>query len=193
MRSVSALLLLVLLALAIFALTPLVSDEEPRQRDSMDNLRDLAGMQATLGRWPRFGGKAFVLAVVARGGIHPKNERGLRTLFAPDEVPPHFATFIQRFEAVSWKSLREGLDVSALTSYAGRRNDEEPYRLTQKSAEEEAAIYADIHSIPDHAIVAFADGSVTVLGRAELGLERDDPIVVGEAARSPLLRALSDR
>ena len=66
-------------------------------------------------------------------------------------------------------------------------------RLTQQSVDEGAAILADVTTIPDHALVAFADGGFEIMNRVDLGLGPEDPVVVGEESKSPVLRALSDR
>jgi hypothetical protein len=86
---------------------------------------------------------------------------------------------------------RARLDVRHLTSYVGRRNAEEAYRLTEARPATPQPLFADLHW-PDGAIVAFTDHSVRRMSRAELGLGPDDPIVAGESSRSPILRQLSE-
>lgn len=46
-------------------------------------------------------------------------------------------------------------------------------------------------SFPDVALVAYASGKVVELDRGALGLEPGDPIVVGPASKSAILRCLS--
>lgn len=173
--------------------------EPPGPEPPQYNLRDLASLMMSRsdgrvnGKWPPYSGKAFVLALVADGSMHHRNTRALSRLFAPTQRPADFNALLDDYRRVTAESLRAGMDVRHLTSYAGRRNAEEAYGLTQASVDEGAAILADLLSIPGKAIVAFADGGVEILTRKDLGPGPDDPIVVGDASKSPILRALSDQ
>ena len=83
------------------------------------------------------------------------------------------------------------LDVSKLTSYAGRRNAHREFALTVPDLERGAPLIADL-SFPDVAIVGLSNGAVKVMTRADLGLGSEDPIAVGDTSKSPVLRVLSD-
>ncbi len=141
--------------------------------------------------WPKHGGKAFVLSLVADGVISAAEPKNLEVFFCP-------ACGIPEFEPeMLWAYGRltpESLDrtyLNSLTAYAGRRNDEEAYRLEPEdaSSSEEPVLACLCH--PRVALVAFADGSARQLDRERLGLAPDDPIIVGEDSKSPILKKLS--
>lgn len=82
--------------------------------------------------------------------------------------------------------------MTALTSYAGRRNAEAGHSLTAESLRSNPAVMADI-SFPGGVILGFSDGSVRWVTATELGLPADQAIVVGDASAVESLRHLSDR
>ena len=164
------------------------------QAACLDHQRALAG--ALLRRlpasgWPARGGKAFVLALVAHGVLAPDDPEDLGLLFCPACGMPDFEREMQHaYRGLTPESL-DRTHLTSLTAYAGRRNDEAAYRLDAAggSAGEEPILACLCHA--RCALVAFADGSVRRLDREQLGLGLDDPIVVGEASRSPILKKLS--
>jgi hypothetical protein len=54
-----------------------------------------------------------------------------------------------------------------------------------------APVIADL-SFDDVAIVGFTSGQVRAMTRDDLGLGPDDPLVAGDASKSPLLRELGE-
>ena len=141
----------------------------------------------------KLSGKAFVLSVVARGMVNRKNERALSHLFSTnDEVNGTEVVDFSLYRRVTRDALRAGMDVSTLTSYAGRRNAHPEYSIRRGGKSD--PLLADLHTAPwGFVIVAFADGHVERMDRKALGLDCDDPFVVGEGSKSPILRSLSDR
>ena len=174
-----------------------LADEVERRnaiQQSTSHLRQLATILSELavtGRWPPFGGKRFLLSLVANGVLYYESTLARALLFSPGDEsrdPEHVP--LARWQEVTTDALRAGKDFGDLTSYCGRRNDERAYQITPEVQSQVGPILADLHS-PDVAIVAFSDGTARVMTREELGLEPDDPLVAGEASRSPILRALS--
>lgn len=167
--------------------------------ERVNNVRHLAMLiverAAREGSWPPWDGKRFVLSVVAHGDWRVAKEVDAQLLFAgyrkADTLPRPSA-----YAAVTVEALPT-LPVAGLTSYAGRRNTDSRFRLPDGWLSRpdgwmgDEPILADL-SLPDMAIVGFADGCARALEREDLGLDPDDPIVAGDASKSPLLRALSD-
>lgn len=159
--------------------------------DRIDDVRHLTRLivdrARRTGRWPPFGGERFVLSVVAYGDSRVGRREDARLFFSgyrPAGALPDPAAYA----GITPESL-ETLPGASLTSYAGRRNAEERWRLPDGEAPD-APILADLVP-PGGAIVGFASGRTAFLGRRALELGPDDPLVVGEATRSPALRALS--
>jgi hypothetical protein len=141
--------------------------------------------------WPAQGGKAFVLALVAHGVLAPDDPGDLALLFCPACGMPDFEREMQHaYRGLTPESL-DRTHLTSLTAYAGRRNDEAAYRLDAAGAVagEEPILACLCH--PRRALVAFADGSARLLDRKQLGLGPDDPLIVGESSRSPILKKLS--
>lgn len=129
-----------------------------------------------------------MLHLVAAGLLNVGDDRQRALLFAPNA----FATDDPGPQAYA-RVTRETLATQrfpTLTSLAGRRMTRSTYRFTFEGQERGIPLFADV-SYPDVAIVAFSSGQVLELGRADLGLGRDDPVEVGPASRSELLRHLS--
>lgn len=143
--------------------------------------------------WKPYNGKNFVLSLVACNDLDRRDPRNLGILFSPADKRLSLAsTDLERYKAVSQQTLREAGAFSALTSYAGRRNAERDFAITPKMEKVGAPLVADV-SFPDIAIVGSSDGSVRIMDRAALGLDPKDPIVVGDASKSEILRTLSDK
>lgn len=144
--------------------------------------------------WPPFDGKRFVLWVVAAGRIDRRDEQQLQMLFSPADRVHGWATSggVAAYAALDREVLRDpNARLDHLTSYVGRRNATAGVRLTPDDLAAGAPAIADLQ-FPDCAIVGFVSGEVRVLTRADLGLGPTDPIVAGDASRSPLLRALGE-
>ena len=90
-------------------------------------------------------------------------------------------------------SLRsEAADLSALTSYLGRRNGEKAHTLTAAELERGAPVIADL-SFPDGAIVGFTSGTVKWMTREDLGIPAGQPIAPGEASPSEIMKQFADK
>lgn len=140
--------------------------------------------------WPPYGGRNFVLSMVAHKLIDIRNPKNLEIFFCPGSpaaqpMPPRAA-----YEAVTKASLATQR-FRALTDFAGRRNDEEAYRLHPDDHERERPILGC--RMDDGVILGFSNGRARYVDREGLGLGPDDPIVFGEESPSPLLCPLSDR
>ena len=97
------------------------------------------------------------------------------------------------YAALTKASLKDSsIDVSALTSYAGRRNDEREHLLTALDQQNNAPIIADL-SFPGGVILGYVGGAAKWVTAEELGLPPDQPIIVGDASPVEALRHLSDK
>lgn len=150
---------------------------DPRRvaaRQCINSIRQMSCLlsERSIGHgWPECGGKAFVLSLVEDGVVDPADRRNLEVFVCP----------LHRDEM-----RREGI----FTTYAGRRNDAEAYRLTPERLRKTVPILACL-AHDGGVIVGYSDGAARVLDREQLGLGPDDPIVVGEDAKSPILLQLS--
>jgi hypothetical protein len=173
---------------------PALEDPTKGLQTSREQLRMLLfyytsnGVGKTQG-WPPLSGKNFVLWLVAKGYMARDVDSSLQALFSPgDRV--HRYPGQAAYRDLTVEALQSG-SFPKLTSYAGRRNADRDHVLTaQRLADGKAAILADL-SYPGGALVGFSDGSVRWLSAKDLGLGAGDPIVAGDASKSPLLRSLS--
>jgi len=164
-----------------------------------DNIRTLVTLmlarrtQSVRGGWPPFGGKSFVLSVVAYGDLDARKPGDTAILFSPN-VPESARAPAEAYKEVTVGALKEGRDWSKLllTTYAGRRNDERDHLITPDQERIGAILVADL-SFDDVVIAGYSNGVVKELTRADLGLGPDDPFTVGDEARSEELRNLSLR
>jgi hypothetical protein len=139
-------------------------------------------------RFPReYGGRNFVLSVVANGDVHWEPP-GNRDVFFSPWVPEADRPAPDEYEAITHESLRTRR-FPRFTSYAGRRIADPDDG--SDGDEGLVPLIADL-SFREGAIVGFADGTVKWMDREALGLGPDDPLVVGETSKSPILRRLSD-
>ena len=167
---------------------------------SIDNVRMMIqhflGSGAGLEKpWPRYGGKRFVLWLVATNSLSKTDEKELEILFSPGDGTHSLvkAGGLKAFAEVTKQTLKDpAIDVTALTSYVGRRNDEKEHTLSAAELMKNATIIADL-SFPGGVILGFASGAVRWVPAEELGLPPDQPIVVGDASPVEVLRHLSDR
>lgn len=181
---------LIVVAAGSIMATQRVAERSPGHDPTRYYMQTIAAM-LSLENLPRLSGKAFVLSVVADGTINRKNRRALARLFSTnDEVFTVHDVDFSLYQRVTPETLRAGMDVSTLTSYAGRRNAHPEYSIRQGGKSD--PLFADL-SYRDGAWVAFADGRVEWMDREALGLDADDPFDAGDAAKCSLLRALSDR
>ena len=173
-----------------------------RQRitKSIDNVRTMllyyAGAGAGVEKaWPPYGGKRFVLWLVAKNLIARSDEKQLSILFSPADESRGLikAGGLKAFEKLTLPALRDpATDVSALTSYAGRRNDEKEHVLTAAEQVASAPILADL-SFPGGVVLGYSGGAARWVSAEELGLPPGQPIVVGDASPNEMLKHLSDR
>jgi hypothetical protein len=173
-------------------------DRGPLER-SAENLRALmqlyiesgAGMERP---WPQFSGKALLMWLVATNKLDRAKPESLALLFSPGDATRSIekAGGVKAYDAITLASLRDaGRDFGPFTSYAARAvSDASP--LAADGLGRGAPVLADV-SFPDAAVVAFTSGAVRILTKKELGLEPLDPLVVGLASKSPILRTLSDK
>ena len=166
---------------------------------SMDNIRSMIifmiarRTERVSGGYPPYSGKAFILSLVATGQLDRRNAANLEILFSPgDKQLSLKKAGVETYKEISKASLKKGMDVSKLTSYAGRRNSEPEHLVTSDQERQGTPLIADL-SFPDMAIVGFSNGSVKTMTREELGLDLTDPIVVGDASKSKLLKKLSSK
>lgn len=139
-------------------------------------------------QWPALDGRNFVLWLVAVGQIEKDKDGPLQMLFSPADKTLSFPG-AAAFAGVTAEALARQR-FPRLTSYVGRRNAVAELRITPQSPPATTALFADL-SFGDGALVAFLDGKVKYLRRADLGLAPTDPLVAGPASRSPLLQTLS--
>ena len=141
-------------------------------------------------RWPRLGGKRFVLWLVASGAIKPKNEKDVALLFSPADTSRGSSKVSpDRLGDVTVRSLKSGADVGDLTSYAGRRNDYAKFRLSDSRIEAGAIVLVDPHFAPHgFVLVGRADGRVEKLS---VDVEPGIPFL-GDDADSAELQAVSN-
>ncbi len=167
----------------------------PRAPQAVQNVKNLTTLLigASIRRgWPPHDGKNFILSLVASGAIDAQNTDNLTVFFPhadPSRTPDPAAYAEVTPESLGTRRFAD------LTAYAGRRNTDPRYRLpTDEDSDALEAppepIVADV-TRSDYAIVGFTNGAVRVLDRDALGLGAQDPIVVGDASLSPILRPLS--
>ncbi len=167
-----------------------------RLAQAKDNLRSLIAImlsRSIMRGWPPYGGKSFVLSVVAYGSLDVSQAENRAVLFGPS-VPASERAKAAAYKAVTRATLAEGRDWSTqgLTTHAGRRNDEAKYKVTVADLKRDAVILADL-TFEDVVIAGYTSGAVKVLTREDLGLGPKDPFTVGEQAKSELLKKLSLR
>ena len=158
----------------------------------MNNARNLAIIlsERSIKRgWPPYGGKNFVLSLVAYELIDIRNPENLEIFFCPGSDVEGARPKREAYELVTKEALAQR-SFPELTVFAGRRNDEPSCRLGDAAPWAQEAVLACAYE--DGVVVGFADGSTRWCDRGDLGLGPDDPIVFGEASASPLLRKLSD-
>ena len=184
------------LALMVIMLIPTMDSGRKRGRSpEAENLSSLTMMMLarSLDReqgYPPYSGRAFVLAVIADGIVDPGAPGALDVFFSPKDDSRGPRPFVEEYQALTPARLKAGGDFYRFTSYVGRRNADPDARFTRNSPD--GPILADLVSHPHGAYVAFRDGRVEYLKRAELGLGPDEPMVAGPTSRSPILRLLGD-
>lgn len=139
------------------------------------------------GGWPAYSGKNFVLSVVATKDLDIRRRENLEILFGEGGIPDDID--IRDYEAINRDSLKHQR-FSPLTHFAGRRNADPRYRITEQEEQMGTPLIAIRHR--DGVIVGYSGGDVRFHDREELGLDDDEPIVFGDSSRSDLLRCLSD-
>ncbi len=165
------------------------------QARSIDNIRKIltALNKPNTGGYPPYSGKAFIVALVADGRLDVRGEAHLEILFSPADRHRSLASVGRsRYDAIASGEFSRVDDFSDLTSYAGRRNAEAAYRLASEDGSGSEPLVADLH-FRDVAIVGFANGSVRVMTRSQLGLGDGDSIAAVADSNSGILRALSNK
>jgi len=166
---------------------------------SKDNIRSMITLmiarrtERTTGGYPPYSGKNFVLSLVATNQLDRRNDQNMEILFSPGDKNLSLEKADKKlYKEINKKALKRGDDFSTLTSYAGRRNADMEFLITPSQEKMGTPMIADL-SFPDVAIVGFSNGAVREMTRKELGLEKDDPIAVGDESKSVLLQKLSDQ
>jgi len=167
---------------------------------SIDNVRTMllyfTGAGCGLEKaWPKYGGKRFVLWLVATNKLSKMDAKELSILFSPGDGAHDLekAGGIKAYESLTVPALKDpAIDVSALTSYAGRRNAEKEHILSAAEQQANAPILADL-SFPGGVVLGYVGGGAKWVSAEELGLAPDQPIVVGDASPNEMLQHLSDR
>lgn len=140
--------------------------------------------------WPPRGGKRFVLSLAAERIVDPRNPANLEVFFSPCLERAPNAPSREDFLRLTPEALCAA-HFAAFTHFAGRRNEDPRYALSRNAHRETEPILACV--LPGRGVVVgFSDGAARFLDLGDLGLEPGAPIEVGDRARVPLLRALSD-
>lgn len=167
--------------------------DRPPRPVCINNARNLAlilSMLAERRGWPPYGGRNFVLSLVANRSIDIRNPDNLPIFFCPNgheagNAPERADYEKVTKEALAWRRFPR------LTDFAGRRNDETEYALKGDESDADEPILACRWH--DGVVVGFGNGRARYLDRDDLGLAPEEPIVFGAGSSSALLRKLSDR
>ena len=189
----------------VVVLIPMMNERSNRTK-SLDNIGSIAKFMManaagrTSAKWPPYNGKNFTLAPVAYGDLNANNQRALGVFFSPgDQQFTTESVDWKRYKDVTKENLKNDVDFHELTSYAGRRNKDKDYMLTQNRIEEGAIIICDDDDGPLHhskgLCCAFADGGAQFMEWDYFGMSEPDdsdspPRILGEEATSDKLRAL---
>lgn len=165
--------------------------------EAKDRLRTLALfhiVRATETGWSAapYQGKRFVVAPVAWGDLVRARRDNLAVLWSPARDEAFQAMDLAAYAALTRDGLEQGIDVSALTSHAGRLNAVEGCRITPANEQRGVPILADAQ-IDGFVIIAFTTGAVEAYTYEELGLPAAGPVVFGPDSPAELLRCLSDK
>ena len=186
-------------------LSPLASEttqppESDARKASMTRVSDMIKLYLAHGAglskpWPKYNGKRLILWLVATNTVDRRSPDSLAILFSPGDATRSLARAggPEAYQRVTLDSLRsEAADLSALTSYLGRRNGEKAHTLTAPELERGAPVIADL-SFPDGAIVGFTSGAVKWMTREDLGIPAGQPIAPGEASPSEIMKQFADK
>jgi len=179
---------------AMFAFAPpSAGPGQPRLLTSLQSARDLAVLLSENSRvrgWPPYGGQNFVLSLIADGVVDPHRPAVQRMFLAlqPGERPPHGMDWHE----IDHTSLSERRH-TGLTVFAGRRNDEADYRLTQGGELDAEPILAYTDVMHERVVIGFADGHARAYRFDDLGIPADGEVRYGDLAQNPMLEKLSDR
>jgi hypothetical protein len=172
---------------------PSAGPGKPQLLPSLRSAQDLAVLLSENSRvhgWPPYGGRNFVLSLIADGVVDPEAPAVQRMFLAlhPAERPPHGVCW-REIDHASLKERRH----SELTVFAGRRNDEAGYRLTQGGNPDTEPILAYVDLKHRRIVIGFADGYARAFRLSELGIPVDGQVRYGDSAEHPMLRKLSSR
>ena len=177
--------------------------EKSRQTQSINNVRNMLDLM--LDRkiekgWQLYDGKNFVLYLVAAGQIDIRNKQNLEVFFSPGDV--HYALKAidpARYKDINSNSLKNS-HFPELTSYAGRRNGTQDFRITPDQESKGVPIISDDDVGPLHhpsgLIMGYTNRNVRLMEWEDLGIsppeDRDNPEpMLGDQATNEDLRALS--
>jgi len=200
--------IIAVLASMVVAVIPPIQ-EQARITQSRDNVGSLVKLMiarrtARVGAgWPPYNGKNFVLDVVASGQLDARNPQNLEILYSPGDVLYRLDLVeSERWQDITRKALRNGLDCRDFTSYGGRRNAERQCLLTPDQEKMGAMMLCDDDDGPLHhpagIVVGYTHGGARFLEWDDLDMARpadaDHPEpFLGDAASHPQLAKLLGR
>ena len=183
--------------------------EQGRITQSKDNVRTIITFMIARrtsrsnAGWPPYNGKNFVLDVVATGQLDARNPQNLEVLFSPGDVLCRLDLVDEaEWANVTPKALKNGLDCSRLTSYAGRSNAERHGLITPDQEKRGVMILCDDDEGPLHhpagIVAGYSNGGARFLEWADLDLgvpaDPDDPDpFLGDAAENDELARMWGR
>ena len=167
----------------------------PRRTSCVRSLKQLGGYLYSDalergGAYPSEGGAHVFLQLRRNGSIPFSHESVFKCSFDPDVVPGHNIADSPLFDTTD---LRDPEFLSARCSYATRDFATYPVTVDDTDAwiacDRQGADGRTPHH-PNGLHVLFADGHVEFLHYLDLGLERDEPIIVGPDSPHPELRKM---
>lgn len=197
--------IIVVLAGMVTVIVPTIQ-EKGRQTESINNVRNL--VQLLIGEkmdrsWPRYSGKNFHLSLVPAGLIDARNPNNMKVYFSPgDETLKLGDVDVNRYKEISYQALKQGgMDNHELTSYAGRRNGEQEFRITPDKESQVVPIvgdddYGNLHH-PRGMILGYTDGAVRFVQWRDLDIAAPEEVdgevdpFLGDDATAEVLEGLS--
>lgn len=167
----------------------------PRRTACVRNLEQLGGLLFSDalergGAYPSEGGAHVLLQFRKDGAIRFSRESVFKCSFDPDAIPGHDIGDSPLFDTVD---MRDPEFLTQRCSYATRDFAAHPVTVDDTDAwvacDRQGADGRTPHH-PNGLHVLFADGRVEFLHYLDLGLERDEPIVVGPDSPHPELRKM---
>jgi prepilin-type N-terminal cleavage/methylation domain-containing protein len=164
----------------VVVVVPMIQ-EQGRRTKSRDNVRTIILYMSegttSVGDWPPYNGKNFVLSVIATNKLDRENTDNLAVLFSPGDGEYTLKAVDKKdYLAVTPEALKgEGHEeFLRLTSYAGRRNRDKGHKLTAKELERNALIICDDDDGPVHhakgMVLGYSNANVKFATWSDLGI-----------------------